>query len=141
MKADFSALLKGLTDAGRAGLPAAKYGLYETARLVAQAMHDEAGRLPYKPSTVSQIQNAMGIATFRDGLDVTDTSISFEGYFAESGFPVQFFVRRVEKGSSKFPAHPFQRTALNRVQAQAEAAGEKAAEQFAQRMLDQIKDK
>lgn len=141
MKVDFSGLLKGLEAAGKSALPAGKYGLYETAGTVAEAVRAEAGRLPYAPETVSQIQNAVGIATFRDTIDTSDTSIDFDGYFQESGFPIRYFVREVEKGTSKIPAHPFQRAAYRRVKARAEAEGVKAAEEFAQRMLDKIQDK
>ena len=108
---------------------------------MADAIRDEAGKLPYKASTIRQIQDSMGIAAFRDTVYSSDTLIDFEGYFAESGFPIQYFVREVEKGTSVIPAHAFQRTAYNRVRAEAEAAGEKEAEAFAQRVLDKIQDK
>lgn len=107
----------------------AAYALYPGAGVMADAVKDAAGGLPYKGSTVAQIQAAVGIHTFKDTDDGSATSIGFDGYFAESGFPIQFFVREVEGGTSKIPAHPFVRKAAGNAQAAAEAAIVQAAEE------------
>lgn len=140
LSVDFSGLLRDLERAGRAALPAAKVGLYDCAGMVADAIREEADALPFKGSTVQQIKDSIGIATFRDGLAETDTSVTTDGYFAESGFPIPFFVREVEKGTSQISANPFMRRAFLRVRAAAEAKGEKAAEEFAQKIIDNISD-
>jgi hypothetical protein len=140
MDVDFSGLIRQLGDAADSGLPAVKVGLYETAGKVAGAIRQEAGTLPYQASTVQQIQQAIGIAKFTDTADGSDTSISVDGYFAESGFPIIFFAREVEHGTSWLQANPFMRRGYNRAKAEAEAAGNRAAEQYIQRILDNIKD-
>lgn len=137
---DLSGLIRDLEAAGSSGRAAAKYGLHEAAGKVADAVREEAGRLPYKGSTVSQIQAAVGIAKFSDTADGADTSVSFDGYFQDSGFPIAFFVNEVEHGTSRLQANPFVRRAANRAKAQAEAEGNRAAEEFAQRIIDNIKD-
>ena len=141
LSVDFSGLLAQLEEAGNAALPAAKVGLYETAGAVADAVKAEAGTLPYDPATVSQIRDAVGVSVFRDGAGETQTSVGVEGYFAHSGFPIPFFVNEIEHGTSRMPARPFMRNAARRVQAEAEAKGNRAAEQFAQKILDKITDK
>jgi len=140
-KADFSNLLKELERAGGAALPAAKHGLFDAAAVMADAMKAEALALPFDSSTTSQIANSLGVAKFRDRRSGTDTSISFEGYFTESGFPIQYFVRDLCKGRSNRPANDFERRAYNRAIAAADAAGTKSAETFAQAIIDKIKDK
>lgn len=141
MEIDFSGLIRQLADAADAGRSAVKAGLYETAGTVADAIRAEAGKLPYKSSTVSQIQAAIGVAKFTDTADGSDTSISVDGYFAESGFPIPFFVNVINHGTSRHAANPFMRRAANRVKAQAEALGNKKAEEVAQNILNNIQDK
>ena len=140
MSFDYSGLIAQLEEAGGKGLAAAKVGLYEAAGTVADAIRAEAASLPYDGDTVSQIQGAIGIANFRDGAAESDTSISVDGYFRESGFPIPFFVNEIEHGTSWLKPHPFMRTAARRVMAEAEAKGNKAAEAYAQKILDNIKD-
>lgn len=103
-----------------------KYALYDGAGLMADAVKEAAGSLPYKGSTKAQIQAAVGIVKFRDTGDGSSTSVGFDGYFSGGkdgkGFPIPFFVREVEGGTSKIPAHPFVRKAANATKASAEAA-------------------
>lgn len=111
-----------------------KYALYEGAGVMADAIREAAGGLPYKGSTVAQIQDAVGITKFKDTEDGSGTSIGFDGYFSsgkgKDGKPIaiQFFVREVEGGTSKIPAHPFVRRAAQAAQPAAEAAIVDAAE-------------
>lgn len=137
---DFTGLQRALGEAEDAAVPAAKVGLYECARATADAIRAEAGRLPFKESTVSQIQNAIGVAKFQDTPDGSETSISVDGYFADSHFPIIYFAREVESGTSRIQANPFMRRGANRVKAQAEAAGNEAAEQFVRNIIDNIED-
>lgn len=105
-----------------------KYALYEGAGVMADAIREAAGSLPYKGETVAQIQNAVGITKFKDTEDGSGTSIGFDGYFAESHFPIPYFVREVEGGTSRIPARPFVRRAAQAAQSAAEAAIVDAAE-------------
>ncbi len=111
-----------------------KAALYEGAGVMADAIREAAGGLPYKGSTVAQIQDAVGITKFKDTEDGSGTSIGFDGYFSsgkgKDGKPIaiQFFVREVEGGTSKIPAHPFVRRAAQAAQSAAEAAIIDAAE-------------
>ena len=106
-----------------------KAALYEGAGVMADAIKEAAGSLPYKGSTVAQIQNAVGITKFKDTEDGSGTSIGFDGYFAESHFPIPFFVREVEGGTSRIPARPFVRRAATAAQPAAEAVIIGAAEE------------
>ena len=111
-----------------------KAALYEGAGVMADAIKEAAGSLPYKGSTVAQIQNAVGITKFKDTEDGSGTSIGFDGYFAGSKYkngemPIRMFVREIEGGTSKIPAHPFVRKAANAAKAAAEAAIIGAAEE------------
>lgn len=110
----------------------AAYALYPGAGVIADAVKEAAGGLPYKGSTVAQIQNAVGIVKFKDTDDGSGTSVGFSGYFAGGkdgkGFPIPFFVREVEGGTSRIPAHPFVRKAAAAATAAAEAAMQDAAE-------------
>lgn len=134
-KADFTDIMKAVDNAVEAAIPAGKYGLYETARITADAIRSEAGTLPYKGSTVSQIQNAVGIAKMDSTVDTVTTAVSFDGYFEESHFPIIFFVREICQGTSRIPQNDFMRRAAARVKAQAEQTGQKAAEDFVNRIL------
>lgn len=116
------ALNEMLTKVSEGALPALKHGLFDGAGLMASSVKDAAGTLPYKDSTVQQIQQAVGIAKFDVGHDGTiTTAISFEGYFEESGFPIPFFVRMVEKGTSRIRKHPIVRQATNKASKAVEA--------------------
>ena len=137
---DLSGLVRQLDGIADKGLAAVKVGLYETAGAVAAAIQSEAGTLPFKGETVSQIQSAIGIAKFEDTADGSNTAISVDGYFADSGFPIVYFVREVENGTSRIQANPFMRRAANRVKAQAEAAGNEAAARFIQQYIDKLKE-
>lgn len=141
LHANFDILLKELQDVVNAGVPAVKVGLYETAGMVRTAIATEAGSLPFKPSTVRQIQNSVGISKMESSVDEVNVSIACDGYFEDSGFPIPFFVREVEKGTSRIPANDFSRRAFNRVRAQAEAKGQQRAEEFVQNAIDKITDK
>lgn len=125
--------LAELESLGKATGGAPGYSLYEGARVMADAVRAAAGGLPFKPSTVQQIQNAIGILPFKDTGDGTETSIGFEGYFSESNFPIPFFVREVEGGTSRMAARPFVRRTESAVRAQAEAAIQAAAQEFLER--------
>lgn len=114
--------LKILEQAGKVGVPVAKFALYEGARVVADRIKAAAGGLPYKPETVAQIQNAVGVAKFKDTLDGTGTSISFDGYFAESHFPIPYFVREIERGTALIRKRPFLKKAVSKCEAEAKAA-------------------
>lgn len=97
-----------------------KKGLYQGAGAVADALRAAAGSLPFRASTVQQIQNAIGIAHFDETGDGTiTTALSFNGYFAESGFPIPFFVREIEHGLAGQRKVPF-------VRRTASSAGKKA---------------
>lgn len=140
MNFDFTGLLHGLEQAGRAATPAAKVGLYETAGIVADAIAAAARKLPLDSSTANQIAESVGIAKMDTVPDGANTAISFDGYFEESGFPIIYFVREYEKGTSWMRPHPFQRKAAQAAMARAEAEGNKKAAEFAQRILDNLKD-
>ena len=140
LSVDLSGLIRQLDSAGDKGVAAVKVGLYETAGIVAEAIRTAAGGLPFQASTVAQIQEAIGIAKFEDTADGSNTAISVDGYFADSGFPIPFFVREVENGTSRIPAHPFMRRAANGAKAQAEAAGKDAAERWMQTLIDKIEE-
>lgn len=100
-------------------LPASKMALYDGAGLVADMVKAEAAGLPFKPETVAQIAGSVGIAKFADTVDGTGTSISFEGYFADSGFPIPYFVRELQIGTATVPKIPFVRRAMSAARAQA----------------------
>lgn len=126
--ADYSELLNQLHDAERAGSKAVAFGLYDTAGVMVEAIKNSALSLPFKSSTTAQIAAAAGISDFRGSGDGYQTSVGFEGYFAESGFPIPYFVREVENGTSKIPANPFVQRAFAQSIDAAEAAGVKTAE-------------
>jgi hypothetical protein len=130
LQADFSDILKQLDSAVGAAGKAIAFGLYDTAAIVRAAVAQEAAGLPFKGSTVGQIVASIGVATFRDTGDGKQTSIDADGYFADSGFPIPFFVREVEHGTSKIAANPFIQRAAARAIAQAEAAGVETAEKI-----------
>lgn len=140
MNFDFTGLLQGLEKAGRSAIPAAKVGLYETAGIVADAIAAAARQLPLDSSTANQIAESVGIADMETTPGGVNTAISFDGYFEESGFPIIYFVREYEKGTSWMQPHPFQRRAAQAAMARAEAEGNKKAAEFAQRILDNLKD-
>lgn len=126
--ADYSDLLGKVQEAERAGGKAVAFGLYDTAGMVADAIQQSALSLPFNASTTAQIAAAVGIADFRATGDGYQTSIGFDGYFAESGFPIAFFVNEVENGTSRIPAIPFIQRAFAQSIGPAEAKGLQTAE-------------
>jgi hypothetical protein len=104
------------------------FGLYDTAGMVADAVKQSAMSLPFKGSTVAQIAGAVGVADFRSTGSGYQTSVSFDGYFAESGFPIPYFVNEVENGTSRIPANPFVQRAFAQSIGPAEAKGNQTAE-------------
>ena len=114
-----------LQTAGRAGVAVAKFALYEGAGVVADRVKMAATGLPYKPSTVGQIADAVGITTMRDAHDGVETTVGFDGYF-DTGFPIPYFVREVEAGTSVIPKRPFIKKAVTACTAQAMAAMDRA---------------
>lgn len=126
--ADYSDLLGKVQEAGRAGGKAVAFGLYDTAGMMAEAVKQSALSLPFKGSTTAQIAAAVGIANFRSTGDGYQTSVSFDGYFAESGFPIPYFVNEVENGTSRIPANPFVQRAFAQTIGPAEAKGNQTAE-------------
>lgn len=130
LSADYTDILQKLTDAQGLAGKAIAFGLYDTAAAVAQACREEAAGLSFKDAqegTVSAIAESIGIATFRDTGDGKQTSISADGYFP-GGFPIAFFVRTLENGTSRIPANPFMQRAAARSIAHAEATGQATAE-------------
>lgn len=114
---------------GNEALPASKMALYDGAGFYADQVKAAAASLPFKDSTVAQIQGAVGIAKFDDTGDGTGTSISFDGYFADSGFPIAYFVREVQIGTSRIPKIPFIRKATNACKGPVEALMQASFEQ------------
>lgn len=109
---------------------ASKKALFDGAAVMADAIKAAAGQLPFEPATVGQIQDALGISKFEDTPDGSGTSVSFEGYFGESGFPIPYFVREVEIGSNHLPKIPFVRRARNAAKKAALAAIEQGYQQY-----------
>lgn len=97
---------------GRAAKVVQKFALYDGAGTLADAIKAAAGNLPFKGSTVSQIQSSLGITTMRDNSDGVETTVGFDGYFEHSGFPIAFFVAENEIGTSRIPARPFIKPAV-----------------------------
>lgn len=122
------AVIDQLETVGKAAKGVAKFALYEGAGTIADAVKAAAGKLPYKDTTVAQIQGAVGITKMRSTADGTETNVGFEGYFGDSGFPIPYFVREVENGTSRIPAHPFVKSTANKYKAQAIAAMEAAGQ-------------
>lgn len=118
--------LAALSAAGEAAKGVAKWALYEGAGVVADRVKMAAQGLPYHPSTVSQIQGAIGIMKMQDSSDGVETVVGFDGYFQESGFPIPFFVREVEAGTSQIPKRQFVKKAVTACTAQAMAAMDRA---------------
>jgi len=129
METGLDQLMDELDDLAKALPGVAGYALFDGAGVMADAIKEAAQGLPYKGETTAQIANAVGIHKFNDTEDGRSTSIGFDGYFAHSHFPIQYFVREVEGGTSKIPAHPFVRKAANAAKASAEAAILAAAEE------------
>ena len=125
---DYSELVEQLDNMTNKAGKAISFGLYDCAAVVKNAAQQEALGLPFKGSTVAQISQSIGVADFRDTDTGKQTSISSDGYFAESGFPIPFFVREVENGTSRIAANPFIQRAFARVKGAAEAAGNATAE-------------
>lgn len=134
METGLDQLMSELDDLAKALPGVAGYALFDGAGVMADAVKAAALTLPYKGSTVSQIADSVGIHKFNDTEDGRSTSIGFDGYFANTKYkdgamPIQMFVREVEGGTSKIPAHPFVRKTANAAKASAEAAILAAAEE------------
>lgn len=92
-----------------------KKALYKGAGMMADAVRASVGTLPYDSSTVSQILNAIGIANFQAAADgLITTAIGFDGYFEDSHFPIPFFMREVEMGTSRIQKRPVFRQAVTK---------------------------
>lgn len=135
LKFDFTDVIGKLDEAMAHAPGAARKGLYDAAGIVAAEVAREAGSLPFKGSTVGQIVESVGITRFERDPEGGHTSVGCSGYFAESGFPIPFFVREVENGKSRIPANPFMKRAANRVKRAAEAAGSKTAEEHIKQFI------
>lgn len=112
----------------------AKCALYEGAGTVADEIKTRLEGVLGKYAT-GQLVKSLGIANIRCVKMYADTSIGFDGYDAK-GVPNQLKARALESGTSKQPARPFVRPAVNSCKEEAEAA---MAAEFKKQLNNKVK--
>lgn len=130
IKADFGTIVAQLDDALRGGSKAVAFGLYDAAAVVVEEVKKEAAGLSFpkgKPGTPGEIAAAAGIIKFDKTGTGYQTSIGCTGYFS-GGFPIPYFVREVENGTSRLQPQPFMQRAAANSRAAAVATGEQTAQ-------------
>lgn len=150
-------VVSNLGEIGNAGLPAAKMGLYEGAKIVADQLKKNINSLPVDTPRwlksgdeysviVAQdkkdLADSMGIMEFERNEDGVRTVIGFAGYGRHrtkkysKGLPMVMIARSIESGSSVRRKHPFVRPAVNATRARARAKIVAVTEEELQKAID-----
>ena len=134
---------ESLNELANAADDIASKGLYDGARVIADAIAEAVDSLPidnrYMPTRgkplnvigrkdLHEVKAALGIAKFRHEMYSVDTSVGFDGYLSRkeknypNGVPIPMVVASIEHGSSFRKKNPFIRKAANAMKAKAQAA-------------------
>nr|DAE46649.1 MAG TPA: hypothetical protein [Caudoviricetes sp.] len=111
-----------------------KRAVYEGAKITANEVKARLKGTLGKYAT-GKLVKSLGIANIQCVKMYADTSIGFDGYDAK-GVPNQLKARALESGTSKQPARPFVRPAVNSCREEAEAA---MAAEFKKQLNNKVK--